>query len=201
MKRARRNKSRKNLYNKTERHERHLRNKNTVRKKYHENVGKYIEKPSDRKSLKGQAFAKIFDEAFDDSCNEFFTNLCCEADDIVSNDEHYNAISDKTLDSIFSQELWRKSITHFSREVCQNFSYEKIHKPCLFHCPDSALADLIEFSMISAFDKTLEENIIKISKGLARKAWFHPDINLQKIRWQKEQIYKKVFAEFYYDDS
>ena len=202
LKRERRNKSRKKLYNKTERHERHLRNKTTVMKKYHEKVGRYIEKPSDRRSLKGQAFVKIFDEAFDDPCNEFFlTNIRTEADDIVSKDEHYNDISDKTLDSIFSQELWRKSITHFTREVCQNFSYEKFHKPCLFHCPDSALADLIEFSMTSSFDKTLEENIIKISKGLARKAWSHPDINLQKIRLQKDQIYKKVFAEFYHDDS
>ena len=95
----RRNESQRKSYDCTRRQQkgqRYLDNKADITKRYHENIGKYIEKPSDRKTIKGQSFAKIFDKAFDDAVNEFFADLCLKIEGIVTKNDIDN--DDKTLD-------------------------------------------------------------------------------------------------------
>ena len=173
---------------------------------YHEKIGKYIEKPADRRSLKGQSFAKIFDEAFRDAPSDFFVNICMEADDIVIEERNYRDVYDKTLDSVFASESWKTSISTISRD-CKIFSDivskqpckgNVSKKPCIYHCSDSILADLIQSSMDKAFEKALEDNIIRISKSLAKKAWHHHDIYMKKIFRDEEILYKEAFAKFYH---
>ena len=43
-----------------------------------------------------------------------------EADDIVTEDENYRDISDKTLDSIFALESWKTSINTISKD-CERY--------------------------------------------------------------------------------
>ena len=66
---------------------------------YHDNVGKYIEKPSDRKTIKGQSFKKVFDKAFDDAAHEFYVNLCLKIENIVTENSNNNNTFDDNLKS------------------------------------------------------------------------------------------------------
>ena len=44
-------------------------------KKYYDTISKFKEKPKDRVSLKGQSFLKIYNKAFDVSCNKCFEQI------------------------------------------------------------------------------------------------------------------------------
>ena len=185
------------------------------RNKYHEKVGKFIEKQSDRESLKGRSFTKVFEKYFIEATERFRLCLRQEARSIVKEEENYNDVRDKTLDSVFDCDLWKKEAT--KSYVSQDCEYinglrkdphniydcqSKPEVPCLCHCSDSVLYDIIEAGMQRAFENSLEENITSISKSIAFKAWDKPPGFERKLfGWFKGDLYKKVFAKFYHDES
>ena len=117
--------------------QKYLDNKADITKRYHENIGKYIEKPSDRKTIKGQSFAKIFDKAFDDAVNEFFADLCLKIEGIVTKNDIDN--DDKTLDhekleekivqqtKAMASKLWWHPFPRFQTFIRKRINSIKMH--------------------------------------------------------------------------
>ena len=185
------------------------------RKSHDQKVGKFIEKPSDRETLRGKSFTKFFEKYFIEASKRFRLCLREEARNIVKEEENYSDVCDKTLDSVFYCELWKKAAQH--PNLSQNCEYingirkdphniydcqSKPEVPCLCHCSDSVLYDIIEAGMHRAFENSLEENITSISKSIAFKAWDKPPGFERKLfGWFKGDLYKKVFAKFYHDES
>ena len=185
------------------------------RKKYHEKVGKFIEKQSDRDTLKGKSFTKFFEKCFLEASERFRLCLLDEARSIVKEEENYNDVSDKTLDSVFYCDLWKKAAESYLSQNCEyinglrkdpNNIYDcksKPEVPCLWHCSDSVLYDIIEAGMNKAFENALERNITSISKSIASKAWDKSPYGFERKMFGsfKGNLYKKTFAKFYHDES
>ena len=192
-------------------------------KRHYEKVGKFIEKPEDRYSLKGQSFSKVYNEAINVACNHFLANLKAEAVTFLHKTEYSKEIYDQTLNSIFSQRLW---MTYFEDEnflkncdktrwktkylisppnVPEVCPYLDSKSPCQFHCSVSILVDLIEKSMELAFEEFLERNTSKIATALAEKTYKNPcysDYFECQIHGEfKKSTYKKSFAKFYHDKA
>lgn len=185
------------------------------RELHHEKVGKFIEKQSDRDTLKGKSFTKCFEKCFLEASERFRFCLREEARSIVKEAENYNDVCDKTLDSVFDCDLWKKAAESYLSQNCEyinalrkdpNDIYDcqsKPEVPCLCHCSDSVLYDVIEAGMNRAFEDALERNITSISKSIAFKAWDKSPYGFERKMFGsfKENLYKKTFAKFYHDES
>ena len=166
----RRNANRNMQYDSVKRRENYLKNKIDIAKtyqkckgaiaeSYHERIGKFIEKPADRGTLKHKSFVNVFNDCFNEACYEFFIDICMEVDEIVTESPYYTYISHKT----------HASITKTGKE----------------------------------FEEALNENIMKISKAIAKRAWYYPvdPFYFVKIAQEIELFYKKAFAKFYHDET
>ena len=185
------------------------------RELHHEKVGKFIEKQSDRDTLKGKSFTKCFEKCFLEASERFRFCLREEARSIVKEAENYNDVCDKTLDSVFDCDLWKKAAESYLSQNCEyinglrkdpNDIYDcqsKPEVPCLCHCSDSVLYDVIEAGMNRAFEDALERNITSISKSIAFKAWDKSPYGFERKMFGsfKENLYKKTFAKFYHEES
>ena len=183
--------------------------------KYHEKVGKFIEKQSDRESLKGKSFTKVFEKSFIEATERFRLCLRGEARSIVKEEENYNDVCDKTLDSVFDCDLWKKAAKSYLSQDCEYINglrkdpddiydcQSKPEVPCVWHCSDSVLYDIIEAGMNRAFVDALERNITSISKSIAFKAWDKSPYGFERKMFGsfKGNLYKKAFAKFYHDES
>ena len=125
----------------------------------------------DRQSLKGKACFRVFDIAFKEACKTFYQNLHQKAYEMIKEKEHFNDISDKTLDSIFesSNEVLEDLLDHM--ESTYDYLLEK------------RLQEISNAIASKAWDKDGGSNFRK------------------SIHDMREQLYKKTFAKFYHDES
>lgn len=191
-----------------------------LREKYYNKIGKFKEKPKDRRTPKGKSFCRMFNEEFDHVSNSFHESLYQKAYETVRMKEHFYDICDKTLDFVFESQMWKLSsqdcmwLSYFKGSILKKHDRKQPEQnrcsfkskpdiPCLGHCTDSVLNNWVESSLEAAYEKTLEENLQKISKSITLKAWEKAgESNFKKIILKsKDDLYRKAFAKFYHDNS